>query len=86
MFDREKTSRLAAQWALERAEVILNNMALENESTGFWGWISLFSRWAISDEPLRADAAAALPEIRRAIGKLREQNGHKGEPDAFDQA
>lgn len=68
-FDREKTSRLAAQWALERAEVIFNNMALENT-----GWLSWFVRWAISDEPLRANAAAALPEIRRAIRKLREQN------------
>lgn len=73
-FDKEKTSRLAAQWALERAETILANMALENETTGILGWISLFSRWAISDEPLRVDAAAALPEIRRALEKLREEN------------
>lgn len=69
MVDKEKTSRLAAQWALERAENILNNMTLENT-----GWMSFFMRWAVSDEPLRADAAAALPEIRRAIKKLREQN------------
>lgn len=64
-----KRRRLAALWALERAEVILNNMALEN--TGFWA--SIFSRWAISDEPLRNDAAAALPEISRAIERLREE-------------
>lgn len=68
-FDKEKTSRLTAQWALERAEVILANMALEN--TGFWA--SLFNRWAISDEPLRNDAKNALPEIRRALERLREQ-------------
>lgn len=68
-FDRAKTDRLAALLALERAEVILNNMAMEN--TDFWA--SLFSRWAISDEPLRSDAAAALPEISRAIERLREE-------------
>lgn len=64
-----KDSTINARLALERAEVILANMALEN--TGWWA--SLFSRWAISDGPLRNDAAAALPEIRRALEKLRER-------------
>lgn len=64
---QERTA-INAKYALERAETILSNMALEN--TGFWA--SMFSRWAISDEPLRNDAANALPEIRRALEKLRE--------------
>lgn len=67
--DQQKTTIRTALWALERAEVILSNMAQEN--TGWWA--SLFSRWAISDEPLRNDAAAALPEISRAIERLREE-------------
>lgn len=78
------TPSLAAEWALERAEVILGNMAQENPET-FWG--TLFGRrWPIHHEPLRGDARNALPEIRRAITRLREARyapvGEVGEPDA----
>ena len=40
-----------------RASVILHNMALERR-----GWRGFFSRWCISDEPLRNDAANLLRE------------------------
>lgn len=64
----EKTIALSARWALERAEVILANMA--EERPGFWA--GLFGRrWPINHEPLRGDARNALPEIRRAIERLR---------------
>ena len=65
-FDKNETSMMAAKWALQRADVILANMAWEN--TGFWS--SIFRRWPINHEPLRNDARNALPEIRRAIEKL----------------
>lgn len=45
-----------AQFA-DRARVILRNMSLER--TGWRGWLR---RWAISDEPLRNDAANLLRE------------------------
>lgn len=41
----EKTSRIIARYALERAEVILANMAQKN--TGFWASLFSPSRWAI---------------------------------------
>ena len=43
---------------LERAITILHNMALERR-----GWRHFFSRWYISDEPLRNDAARFLKEL-----------------------
>lgn len=65
----------AARRALERAQVILRNMA--DERPGFWA--SLFGRrWLISHEPLRADARNALPEINAAICRLT----HEGQSDA----
>ena len=68
-WDKEKTASLAAQWALERAETILSNMA--EERLGFWNSL-LGHRWPINHEPLRGDARNALPEIRRAIEKLKD--------------
>lgn len=69
-FDRNKTSRIAAKYALKRAETILSNMA--EERTGFWN--SIFGRrWPVNHEPLRSDARNALPEIRRAIEKLEDE-------------
>jgi len=41
-----------------RALTILHNMALERT-----GWRGFFSRWCISDEPLRNDAANLIREI-----------------------
>ena len=46
--------------ALERARVILANMAEENEG-------AIFNRWPINHEPLRNDARNALPEIDAAL-------------------
>lgn len=48
-----------AQFA-RRAEHILHNMALERT-----GWARFFSRWFISHEPLRNDAANLLRESNR---------------------
>lgn len=63
----DKTARLAAKYALERAQVILCNMAAERP--GFWA--SLFGRrWPVNHEPLRGDARNALPAINDAIVKL----------------
>jgi hypothetical protein len=47
--------------ALRRAETILSNMAEENNS--------MFNRWPIHHEPLRADARNLLPQIRAALGE-----------------
>lgn len=47
---------------LERCRTILGNMALETT-----GWTYLFKRWAISDEPLRNDAAGILPDIEAVL-------------------
>jgi hypothetical protein len=66
----QKTVALSARWALERAEVILSNMA--EERTGFWDSL-LGRRWPINHEPLRNDARNALEEIRRAIDRLRDE-------------
>jgi hypothetical protein len=49
--------------ALERAHTVLSNMALEHKT----GWRSIFARWPISHEPLRADARNVLPIIEAAI-------------------
>lgn len=49
---------------LERCEVILSNMALENPHT-FLG----LHRWPIHHEPLRNDAKGVLPVIADALGK-----------------
>ncbi len=57
----------AAKHALERAQVILRNMA--EERPGFWA--SLFGRrWPIHHEPLRGDARNALAEVNEAIVQL----------------
>ena len=50
--------------ALRRAETILSNMAEENNS--------MFDRWPIHHEPLRADARNLLPQIRAALGEGKE--------------
>ena len=71
--DKDRECLLAAQHALERAEVILKNMAMENV-----GWRSVFGRWPISHEPLRRDAHWALPEISRALIKVRYQIKREG--------
>ena len=48
---------------LERCHRILRNMAREHTT----GWRSVFARWPISHEPLRADARNLLPEIERVL-------------------
>jgi hypothetical protein len=68
-FHKPTTTSLSAQWALERAETILTNMA--EERSGFWDCL-LGRRWPVNHEPLRSDARNALPDIRRAIEKLKE--------------
>lgn len=49
---------------LARARTILNNMAWEREG-------SIFRRWPISHEPLRADAKNLLPLIDEALRKYK---------------
>jgi hypothetical protein len=60
--DAETVARLRR--LLERAEIILGNMAMEN-SNKFFG-----RRWPIHHEPLRADAKSLLPEIAAALRAL----------------
>lgn len=60
----DEIERLRA--ALERARVVLDNMAMENEG-------AIFDRWPISHEPLRADAKNLLPVIRAALATQQEQ-------------
>lgn len=69
----DRANRKAARHALERAHVILRNMA--EERPGFWA--ALFGRrWPIHHEPLRGDARNALAEINSAIVKLiRQEQG-----------
>lgn len=64
----KETIILSARWALERAEFILAKMA--DERPGLWTSV-LGLRWPINHEPLRNDARNALPEIQRAIERLR---------------
>lgn len=66
---QEQADRLHS--ALERARNILGNMALEHET----GWRSVFARWSIHHEPLRADARGALPQIDAAIEDWEEARG-----------
>ncbi len=49
--------------ALLRARTVLDNMAWEHT-----GWRSFFTRWCISDEPLRNDAQNLLPLIDKVLG------------------
>jgi hypothetical protein len=49
---------------IERCRIVLGNMALEND-----GAKRFFSRWQISDEPLRNDAKNLLPLIDAEISK-----------------
>lgn len=44
----------------ESVMILLRNLTLENK-----GWRRWFSRWTISDEPLRNDAAGILALIQR---------------------
>ena len=57
---------LKVRSALERCRAVLGNMALENET----GLKSIFDRWPISHEPLRADAKGLLPVIDEALAAL----------------
>ncbi len=50
----------------ERAERILFHMALENKG---WKGIWPFTRWCLSDEPLRHDASRLLQEAGVEIPK-----------------
>ena len=45
---------------LARCQVVLSNMAMENEG-------AIFNRWPISHEPLRADAKSILPDVDAAL-------------------
>ena len=54
----------ALRGVLVRCRTILGNMALEHET----GWRSVFARWPIGHEPLRADARHLLPVIDAALG------------------
>jgi hypothetical protein len=49
--------------ALQRCKTLCENLTLENK--GFFR--RLFSRWRISDEPLRGDAASILEDIHKAL-------------------
>lgn len=51
---------------LLRARTILANMALEEMPPPRW-WEFWKPRWAISDEPLRGDAAHLVKEINKAF-------------------
>ena len=48
--------------AARRARVVLHNMTLERD-----GKLRTFSRWQISDEPLRNDAMHVVPAIDKAL-------------------
>lgn len=50
---------------LRRCRTVLGNMAAESNPPP--GWLSIRSRWAISDEPLRHDAKNLLPVIDDAL-------------------
>ena len=66
---RVHTQLASARKALERCRTVMCNMALEN--TDFLS--SVFQRWPISHEPLRADARNLLPVIEAALtDELRE--------------
>ena len=52
----------ALEAALQRCQIVLGNMALENEG-------AVFNRWPINHEPLRNDARNLLPVIKAALDK-----------------
>lgn len=58
--DREPLIQL-----LMRCRTVLGNMALENET----GLNSIFNRWPISHEPLRADAKGLVPLLDEALSQ-----------------
>lgn len=56
--------------ALERAQIVLTNMAAENEG-------AIFNRWPINHEPLRSDARHLLPVIAAALSQPKSGEGEK---------
>lgn len=54
---------------LIRCQTVLGNMALENET----GLASIFDRWPISHEPLRADARGLVPVIADALAEYHQR-------------
>ncbi len=77
-------TREQAIGVLGRAATILGNMTAENFTFEHGRWIGprpglrpwwnfWTSRWAVSDEPLRADAKSVLPMIRQLKWELEAQ-------------
>ena len=62
--ERQAAELRSLRAVLRCAETILSNMAEENNS--------MFNRWPIHHEPLRADARNLLPQIRAALGEGKE--------------
>jgi hypothetical protein len=67
---------------LMRCRTVLGNMALENEA----GLASIFDRWPISHEPLRADAKNLVPLIDEALRNHHEAFMAARPPDAAARA
>jgi len=62
---------------LSRAITILHNMALERRSP----WRRFFSRWYISDEPLRNDAARFIKDL--GVQRLTPIGARVYDPDNY---